>query len=198
MRARRTTSELMRWILGSLIAFAVVVGMSSITGCGNTPTGPVDQDHSLSALQFVDQQSGAGEPLVSDSAYARVLEGLLHDLTSLLVGPGGGTLEVQLGDNSGTLRIPPGALRRLVRITMGALQHETPWNNATIFEFGPDGLVFILPAMLTLETDRPDGTLLRIYWWNPDKRVWVFQQAATVRDGRVSFMIRHFSKYGIA
>ncbi len=198
MTMRRTKPRLMRWLVGAAVAVAVVAGLSFVSGCANAPTGPVEQDQGVSALQFVDQNYGDQVGAVSDSAHAKLLANLLHDLTSLLIGPDGGLLSVDLGDKSCTLQVPEGAVTSTVRIDMSVLQVRTPWADATVLGFGPDGLVFASPATLTLETNRANGSTMRLFWWNPDTSAWEFQQATTVSSGRVSFQIRHFSKYGIS
>ena len=53
-----------------------------------------------------------------------------------------------------------------VTITMEAVRVQTSTNEITVFEFGPDGLVFDIPAKLTVETQRPDGEIVDLYWWN--------------------------------
>ena len=68
-----------------------------------------------------------------------------------------------------------------------------------VYDFGPDGLVFAEDCTLLLDTRLPEGTVLNLYWFNPDTGEWeVEQRGEADQKGIVKFQIHHFSKYAIS
>lgn len=186
-----------RWFIGMTFVAAFAASVFLLSGCGETPMSQVVPDAGLEALEHVDHTYGdvfAEDP----GASAKLLSNLLRDVDLLLTGEDGGLLSVDLGSKKATLDIPAGAVNEPVLIVMDAVQVPGLFGETTLFDFGPDGLVFSSPATLTLETNKSNGSALRLYWWNPDGLRWELQESATVGDGKVSFTIHHFSKYGIS
>ncbi|MEQ9401480.1 MAG: hypothetical protein RJQ04_20100 [Longimicrobiales bacterium] len=77
-------------------------------------------------------------------------------------GPGGGTVE--LADGAVTLELPPGAVPEDVLLTATPAQlpaDAPPFVAGTVWDFGPDGIVFDQPVTLTITydpADLPPGT----------------------------------------
>ncbi len=201
-RKRSNMNRLGRWFVGATFLAAFAASILLLSGCGDTPMSPTGGEQALGALQYFD--SHHGDLLTNDTTAAagKLLGGLirnvLYALDYLLVGDDGGLLSVELGTNTATFEIPVEALNRSTLIVMNAVQTPTPWGEVTVFDFGPDGLVFEKPATLSLETSRANGSELRLFWWNESTQRWDLQESCVVRDGRVSFSIHHFSKYGIS
>lgn len=186
-----------RWFVGATFVAAFVASVFLLSGCSDQPTSPVPSA-GADALQHVDQIYGEGLFAPDSGGSAKLLSGVLRALDMLLVGTDGGVLSVDLGGLTASLDVPATALADDALIVMNVAQLQTPWGEATILDFAPDGLVFGTPARLTLETSRPDGDQLRLFWWNPSTGRWELQETCTVAGGQVSFSIHHFSKYGIS
>jgi hypothetical protein len=90
-------------------------------------------------------------------------------------------------------------LKRDVLITANATQQQTPAGPWYEFDFSPDGLVFLRPAILTLDADFVSGRPVKLYWFNERTGVWQVENIGIPdRDGKVKFQIFHFSKYAIS
>ncbi len=68
----------------------------------------------------------------------------------------------------------------------------------TQYEFGPHGLEFNKSTTLSLVLPYPDGKLVSLRWFNPERNQWELQETKPVRSGKVEFSVNHFSKYGIS
>lgn len=183
-----------------LVAFAASVLL--LSGCGDSPVSPVTGDDSVGALLHVEQNHGALLEQDSNGPSPKLLGNLIRNvfyaLESLLIGDDGGLLSLELGDKTATFLVPAGALDENALIVMKAVQAPTPMGEATVFDFGPDGLEFSNPATLSLETARAEGSVLRLYWWNDSVGRWELQESCVVSNGGVHFSVHHFSKYGIS
>lgn len=191
-----------RWFVGATFLVAFAASVLLLSGCGDSPISPVIGDDSVGALQHVEQNHGALLAQDSNGASPKLLGNLLRNvfyaLESLLIGNDGGLLSLELGDKTATFSVPAGALDENALIVMKAVQAPTPMGEATVFDFGPDGLAFSSPATLSLETTRAEGSVLRLYWWNDSVGRWELQESCVVSHGSVHFSVHHFSKYGIS
>lgn len=191
-----------RWFVGATFLIAFAASVLLLSGCGDSPVAPTIGDGSVGALQQVEQEHGALLAQDSIGATPKLLGNLLRNvffaLESLLIGEDGGLLSLELGGKTATFAVPVGALDENALIVMKAVQAPTPMGEATVFDFGPDGLEFLSPATLSLETARAEGSLLRLYWWNNSVGRWELQESCVVKDGSVHFSVHHFSKYGIS
>jgi hypothetical protein len=191
-----------RWFVGATFLIAFAASVLLLSGCGDSPVSPVIGDDPVGALQEVEQEHAELLAHDSDGASPKLLGNLLRNvlfaLESLLIGDDGGLLSLELGDKTATFAVPEGALDKSELIVMKAVQAPTPMGEATVFDFGPDGLEFSSPATLSLETARAEGSVLRLYWWNNSVGRWELQESCEVRNGVVHFSVHHFSKYGIS
>ncbi len=123
------------------LSFVRACVVSSVVACA----GP----HSDSG---VDTDPGVDDGRDSDEAVA-----------TQTIGPDGGTISV----DGAELVVPVGALDHVVEVTLHRLAvHPHPAEaHSPAFEFGPNGLVFVLPAHLTLATDGAAQTAVR---WSSD------------------------------
>lgn len=184
------TREFALWAAALMATISVLY---LVQGCGTAPVAPMSTADGLAALGDADSQLG-DRPI----AQAKVVGSIVSAIDEVVVGASGGTIELLLGSATSTLSVPRGALEENVLITAAAVQLMTPFGKVTIYDFGPDGLVFSNAATLTLATDKAKGTSLSLYWYNPTTGAWEWQQTSQVGgDGKIQFAIWHFSKYGI-
>jgi len=117
----------------------------------------------------------------------------------VIVGRAGGVIDLSFGTERSRLVIPPRALRGPVRIEAEAYVVEARGRKVWLFDFSPDGLRFLRPARLYLDTEMPRGEPLKLYWFNPQTGRWQLEQvSSTDNSGKVVFLIHHFSKYAIS
>jgi len=108
-------------------------------------------------------------------------------------------IQLRHGREKTQLVIPAGALETTVEICAEVELVETRDSLVRLYDFTPDGLVFLKPAKLILKAKFPKGTRLNLYWFNPDTGVWELEQTVkTGKKGKVKFDIYHFSKYAIS
>jgi len=184
-----------------LVSFIIMI--AGIIGCSSTPPiGP--QDDSLLILNSLglDPNADGWDELTNPDSeglarvYFQVSDVALNVVP---VGVFGGTIEMSLGSESSTLYVPSGALKEPVEIGAEAVLLVSGRDVLRLFDFSPDGLIFLRPAVLTLDTDLPPNTVLKLYYLNPNTGRWQLEQAAVTNgDGVVIFNIKHFSKYAIS
>ncbi|MBI3873405.1 MAG: hypothetical protein HY304_10065 [candidate division Zixibacteria bacterium] len=184
------------WLLGVTILTAVLALAFLLPGCGENPVSSVSDDPGghgggIKGLQYAD---GVLHPKGTQAASASLST---VDTVVQLVSSSGGTIYLTTGKHASTLVIPKDALASAVLISAVAAEVMTPYGAVTLYDFGPDGLVFAKASRLTLQVDIPDGSPLSLYWWNPATGIWELQQTAKVAKGKVTFDILHFSQYGI-
>jgi hypothetical protein len=113
-----------------------------------------------------------------------------------VIGPDGGVVSF----DGGQLSVPAGALKKAVRITVAEAGDSAEGFTALgrVFLFGPEGLKFEKPAVVTFEynkTDLPDYAAredVRVFWTDRDGAFQALK--STVAEGAVSAGIDHFSK----
>lgn len=196
--------------IGGAFVAALLACTFFLAGCGHDLTNPVapeinggaDNNHGLRALQSV--LDNYGDPFAKDTASLKT--GALAksfklklDGDSATIGANGGTLELQMRGFKSKLSIPKKALSTDVTITVEGFLVSTPDWDVLLYDFGPDGLVFNLPAALEVDAGQlKDGTILHLYWLNPASDVWELQEEVVVKGHKIKFDIHHFSKYGIS
>ncbi len=139
----------------------------------------------------------------SDNGLDALLRGRLPTASNagdLKIGPDrGGVLTIGVDGELSRLIISRGAVESEVTITAEVHNFTTARGTVRVYDFGPDGLVFLKPVMLVLKADVPRGTVLKLWWFNPATGAWEFQESvAPNRRGVTVFKIHHFSKYAIS
>jgi hypothetical protein len=117
---------------------------------------------------------------------------LPYDSESERIGPDGGFISV--GKN--TLVIPRGALKTSVKITAEQVRGKT-----NSVRFGPEGLQFEKPAVLTMNYDNCALVLVQkkiVYTDEQLKVLQVLRSLDLFRAKVVSAPIDHFSRYAVA
>ncbi|MGH8004546.1 MAG: hypothetical protein ACRECJ_07470, partial [Limisphaerales bacterium] len=115
------------------------------------------------------------------------------------VGPSGFTIKFPIGTkDTALLIVPDGALDQNWNLTLRANLATTRDEKMSValYDFFPDGLVYLKDCYLVQPTRFPDGTLLALSWLNPLSGKWEEESVARVQNGKAVFVIRHFSTYG--
>jgi len=117
----------------------------------------------------------------------------------IVVGLLGGVVTMVLSENeSAFLTVPAGALLSNENIKADVSREPLGMDRrSTQFTFEPDGLVFRLPALLTIKSVEPEGTTLDLEWWDPSRNQWVQSAQAVVILGHATFPVLHFSDYRV-
>jgi uncharacterized delta-60 repeat protein len=111
----------------------------------------------------------------------------------------GGTISA----NGATFVIPPGALAQDTVITLAVSSPSAATTASTtirgqLFDFGPDGTTFRIPATLTLPISGTPSSAERavISWLDADRNQWN-DTPSTVTGDRVTAPITHFTVYAV-
>jgi len=198
----------MRRAIRALALPTVFVGVLTMAflllGCSDSPLAPSGPQNGLDAIGYVESQLGSDPFATLDSvgndpaALGKLIGTIYFDNDTVTVDDKGGTIDLLLGNAVSTLDFPHGAVTAPVVVTAVGLQVPTPWGDVTLYDFGPDGLVFQKAATLSLNTNLQEGQTLSLYWFDSAVGQWVLQETATVEEeGKVEFHVWHFSKYGI-
>jgi hypothetical protein len=115
------------------------------------------------------------------------------------VGPSGYTIKFPIGTkDTALLIVPDGALDQNWNLSLRAnlVPTRDEKMSVALYDFSPDGLVYLKDCYLVQPTRFPDGTLLVLSWFNPASGKWEEESVARVQNGRAVFVIKHFSTYG--
>ncbi len=191
---QKTKRSMIQFTLGLLI---VAGALGFVAGCGDLPTSPTVQNDDAGTI--VNPKQGD-----NGVAASGLLGNVLRDVVGVVrnvvevVGALGGQICTSLGNGRKCgLDVPAGALDQPTAISMRVEDFEGRLSSA-IFDFGPDGLVFEKSTTLFYDVKDPNGTIKTLTWFDPVANQWVVQAQAKVKNGRVTFSVNHFSKYGIS
>lgn len=175
-------------VMGLLLAFSLALFVSF--GCSSNSVKVEDQytPGDKADYLFDTQEDHADKS-------PKLLE-VTSTAVSETVGILGGALEVA-GDASTSFVVPAGALLTPVEISVVVSEFDTPLGSVYVYDCGPDGTKFKIPAKLSQQM--PAGQReANLYYFNEDTREWELQEVVKVKDGVATFNIKHFSKYGIS
>ena len=102
---------------------------------------------------------------------------------------------VQNSNRVSLLTVPIGSLLQPVYITASA--RFDSYENATFYDFGPDGQQFLKPVLLLHRAREPGGTVLDLWYFNPGTKQWEKAGSSPVIAGTAVFSILHFSKWAV-
>jgi len=107
-------------------------------------------------------------------------------------------VNVTLTCDSSKLVFPVGSVPSLVTI-LGSVEQGFSDREGLVTRLSlfPGGLVFLKPLELHYRSPSPAGSEVKFYWYNPLTGVWKLEQTGKVKNGKVVFYIRHFSKYKV-
>jgi hypothetical protein len=115
------------------------------------------------------------------------------------VGSSGYTVKFPIGTkDTALLVVPDGALDKSWNLSLRAdlVSSRDEKMSVAMYDFFPEGLVYLKDCYLIQPTRFPDGTLLALSWYNPLSNKWEEESVARVQNGQAVFVIKHFSKYG--
>jgi hypothetical protein len=203
LRTNRT-----RYIVEALVLGALAVAVLMPWGCsrspqdamgpgsGNTfplPNGVIAHPGTIKSESiWPSDPVYSTSPLFTDSS-------LLVTTFDKVIGLAGGVIAMPLGDSETSyFTVVAGALLANTRITADVYREQVGVDiRHTEFHFGPDGLLFRLPALLSYKTAEVDGSILNLYWWDPTAQDWVVSAQAVVVLGYATFPVLHFSDYRV-
>ena len=171
----------------------ITLGDTSSSGDSSTDSGTVE-DTTVDTTDPGDPEPARVLGRESDEVDSNPIWDLLNSVTRLVTNLFGGV--ISLVDM--TLEIPAQALDRNTIITT-----EIPDPNFYVYEFGPDGLQFNIPATITISYDNADlngidESKIRLAWWDEANSVWVDMPCSVNQtDNIVTGQISHFSSYGL-
>lgn len=181
------------------LAFAMlsiaVLGLLAVGCSQNSPLAPTTAGFEANAAP---NKPGTSTPTANEYA-TREFYTVVNGSTAV-IGPGGGTLNISFDDGAGaTFAVPPLSLKRDVLITAQPSVVQAAAGPMYVFDFSPDGLRFLRPAILTLDADFVPGQPVKLYWLNERTGKWQVENIGIPdSDGKVKFQIFHFSKYAIS
>ncbi|MGH8004545.1 MAG: hypothetical protein ACRECJ_07465 [Limisphaerales bacterium] len=185
----RPLRKLLAHLAGGLGVIGIALFFLAFSCSQKTPTAPVISQAPNPAAGQVSTGPSANLPIVGD---------LLGNTVGKLIGWLGGVLAVPVQNTNrvSLLTIPTGSLLSPVYITASA--RFDSFENATFYDFGPDGLNFLKPALLVHRAREPDGKVLVLWYYNPNTKKWERSGSVTVIAGTATFSILHFSKWAVA
>jgi len=170
-----------------LSGLAILAAAFIIGGCSqNSPLEPNQSQYDLAL-----QSSARGSlPTLLSTTYD----------AGVVTKDDGGTIEISRDSYTHNFDVPSKSVSSDVIITVKTSLDKIGGRTALVFEFGPDGLKFDIPASLNCQLAEINAaaTSGNLYYFDPDLRSWIYQGSNAVKDGIVSFDINHFSKYAIS
>lgn len=194
-----------RFLIETVVLAALCLAICLPWGCSGEPhtTGPTwNSTFELPNGVIAYPGSLSDEFAVSSVAPTKIPLGdsnLVITTVEIVVGILGGVVSMVLSeDESAFLTVPPGALLSNANIKADVAREPLGMDRrSTQFTFGPEGLVFRLPALLTIKSVEPEGTTLDLEWWDPSQELWVKSAEAVVILGHATFPVQHFSTYRV-
>ncbi len=115
----------------------------------------------------------------------------------------GDTIAFPIGNGSkdtAYLILPRGALKKGTNVTLNLKGDVMRTTDSTMlvamYNFLPHGLVYEKDCYLVQPARFKDGTKLALLWYDPLSGKWTEENVGVVANGRVVFVIKHFSNYG--
>ena len=183
-------------VLASVMSAVLILSLVLFLGCSKkSPTSPYSSIPGASSLAVPADNPGSlsttkDEFKVICQSDFTVVYATLLDLLKLV--------NITLTCDSSSLVFPVGSVPNLVTITGSVEQGlSTSEGLVTRLSFFPGGLVFLKPLELHYRSSSPEGKEVKFYWYNPLTGVWKLEQTGKVKNGKVVFYIRHFSKYKV-
>ena len=204
MKARSKTGTFLKWgALGVLIASLAVVPFAIFVGCDHNPVAPdgawIDPGSEIAMHPGNrNKDSGGGNDYSGGND-----QGVLVTVQS------GGIVPLNWGSPANKLTVDPGCVESDVVIEVSVTPVPGNGNNknkSVEIDFRPDGLVFVCPAKLVMDTyslnleegGDADRDQYKLFWYDKDNRTWILQEVSKATKGKVYFDINHFSMYGIS
>ena len=198
-----TKNQLASQGLAALIILLLCSIAIMLFGCAENPAAPSSNNSNavtvdLGTVAVDDPKDKDKDSEVSDTVF------ICADTVSGEIGIEGGTLKAKIDGKNVEFLVSPSALNEVVPITVIISQFRVN-DKVTLYtyECGPSGLQFALPLELTQSIAKGDGTVAAFYYFDDstldgDGVGWESIGVSLVSGGKGTFLINHFSKYGIS
>lgn len=200
-----TKSQLVNQGLAALIILLLCSIAIMLFGCAENPAAPVSSniDNNAVDLGTVAVDDPEDKDKDKDSEVADTVF-ICADTVSGDFDADGGELKAKLDGKNVDFVVSPNALNESVTITVIISQYRVN-EKVTLYtyECGPSGLQFAVPLELTQAIDKTDGTVAAFHYFDEsyldgDGVGWEPISVSLVSGGKGTFLINHFSKYGIS
>ena len=174
-------------LIGGLLLLASIL---VISGCSNNSPLEPNLPQTAEMDRLVVSGMSAGE----SSEEPTVIED-----SELIDKDAGGVIEIQREGYLHLFTVEPAALSASTEITVKSSREKIFGKDMIVFDFGPDGLVFNISAVLDFEIAELNSkaSSAKLYYYDPGLKRWVYQGSSAISGGVASFDIDHFSKYAI-
>ncbi len=191
----KRSSQSKRYVSTMGLLLAVSLALFMFVGCSSNSVNNDEQNPIDPKINFLYETVDAGQNYAAPPVFE-----VVEVAASEVIGLAGGTIVVALDNgkaNQAKFAVPPGALIRPVEISLNVTEYSTPFGSIFIYDCGPDGTQFRVPAKLSqpMPAGQQDAF---IYYFNEATGVWELQEVVKVKKGFATFSIKHFSKYGIS
>lgn len=189
----KRSSQSKRYVSTMGLLLAVSLALFMFVGCSSNSVNNDEQNPIDPKINFLYETVDAGQNYAAPPLFE-----LLDVAASKVIGIAGGTVEIALsGGSAAQFAVPAGALIKPVEISLNVRKFATPRGPIFLYDCGPDGTQFKIPAKLS--QPMPAGQEYAfLYYFNEVTKAWEFQEAVKVKQGVATFSIKHFSKYGIS
>lgn len=200
--------------LGSAITLMIFVSLLLVTGCGDSPVAPTNTilddtkgdvtiGDAQRAVEFADSlispdgswAAGSDLDYLKDSPYY-----VDDEANKEVIGTSGGSIKIQLDNDELYFVVPAGALNQEVEIEIqGYKLRDENGRDVYLYECSPSGLEFNLPMTVDHPISKSDGSPAVMFYKDDGLfQSWDLEQVTPVLNGSATFLIHHFSKYGIS
>lgn len=174
-------------------------------GCAENPAGPtlITSDKTTADVGALSGDNDEPKDKDKDSDASDTLF-VAADTVSGLITSAGGELVLHIQGKMVEFVVPAGALADSVTISIiGSRYRVGQATEFYVYECGPSGLQFAIPMELTQLINRSDGAAVSFLYFDEsfldgDGIGWETTSVAHVQGGKGTFLINHFSKYGIS
>ena len=206
-------------LLGGVDIIGIVLFFLILSCSQRLPTAPSGQPVALQSVTIEKPSGGvikkpSGKYIEAPGEFFEELEAdtvvFNPDSLDYTAAEAGETIEKSVGSSGYTIKLPIGTKdTALLIIPDGALDQN--WSlslranlvptrdekmSVAIYDFFPDGLVYLKDCYLVQPSRFPDGTVLTLSWFNPVSEKWEEECTSRVQNGQAVFVIKHFSTYG--
>lgn len=192
-------SQVRNQSIAAIIILALCCIAIFLFGCAENPAAVNPNDHEFGT---VGNGSNSTDSLEQPVSVDTVL--IATDTVEGLVDSNGDTLHLHIQGKKVDFYVPAGALSEAVTISIIGSRYKVGLNKEFYtYECGPSGLQFAVPLELTQLIARADGANATLWYFDEsnldgDGVGWESLGVSKVLGGKGTFLISHFSKYGVS
>ena len=192
-------SQVRNQSIAAIIILALCCVAIFLFGCAENPASVNPNEREIGV---VGNGSHSTDSLEQPVAVDTVL--IATDTIEGLVDPNGDTLHLHIQGKKVDFYVPAGALSQAVTISIIGSRYKIGLHKELYtYECGPSGLQFAVPLELTQLINKSDGANAT-FWYFDESNVdgdgvgWESLGVSKVLGGKGTFLISHFSKYGVS